>query len=193
MGTKRALAQAWATLAVLGRRLNGRWGKGWWIWAPLMVILTLRWSESLQEYVIHVVNVPQGDAPGGAPFWSMRQKVVDGICAGTGMALSIVLVALTWKRYRRLSSIALVFAWIWCMPWVADALVISCRSSHLMDARRAVSAWKTSDEYRNDPLREAADWGTTLFALPLAFFFAKRYGWKQPAETTDARAVGVAR
>jgi hypothetical protein len=123
----------------------------------------------------------------------MREKVVDGICAGAGMALSIILVALTWKHYRRYSSMALVFAWIWCMPWVADALVISWRSSHLMDARRAVSAWKTYDEYRNDPLRQAAKWGATLFALPLAFSFRKRYGWKQPAETHDARAVGMAR
>jgi hypothetical protein len=116
----------------------------------------------------------------------MREKVVHGICAGTGMALSIILVALTWKHYRRLSSIALFLAWISCMPWIADALVISWRSSHLMDARRAVSAWKTYDEFGNDPLRQAAEWGATLFAVPLALFFRKRYGWKQ---ATDATAV----
>jgi hypothetical protein len=57
MGT---LAKGSSMLFVFGRRLNGRWGKGWWIWAPLMLILNLRWSESLREYVSDVLNVPQG-------------------------------------------------------------------------------------------------------------------------------------
>jgi hypothetical protein len=188
MVAKRAFSTGWRMLVVLGRRLNGSWGTGWWIWAVLLLILTLRWSDSLEEYVRHVLNVPDGDAPGnaGEPFWFMRQKVVEGICAGTGMTLVIVLVALTWKHYRRYSSMALFFAWIWCMPWVADALVISCRSSHLMDARRAVSAWQTYDQFGSDPLRAFAKLGSGLLAVPLAFFFAKRYGWKQAKDATAA-------
>ena len=126
-------------------------------------------------------------------FWFMREKVVDGICAGTGMALSVVLVALTWKTLSAIQQHRPGF----CLDSVH---ALGCRCiGHFLPVipsngrtRRAVSTWKTYNEFANHPFRGSAKLDFGLFALPLAYIFGKRYGWKQSDEPHDANAVGVA-
>ena len=149
-----------------------------WIWLACLLTLIPGFSWTYHEYVSHLLNVPRGDAPGGndAPFYFMRQDVVRGICAATGMFLSLVLVAVTWKRFPKGSSNALWFAWLWSMPWVAMALVTYCRSSHLMDPQRATAGWTTAEQYSSDPIR----WTTFILAMlaaPAMNRWLRRYRW----------------
>jgi hypothetical protein len=105
--------------------------RGEWVIGICLPIISLRYNWTFHEYVTHLLDVPHGDAPGGdAPFYFLRVHFVDGICARIGMLLTLILVALTWKPHRRQSSMALMFGWIWCMPSLANALIIYCRTSH---------------------------------------------------------------
>jgi hypothetical protein len=135
-------------------------------------------SWTFHEYVQHWLNVPPGDTPGGSdsPLYFMRQDVVWGICSATAMLLSLVLVALTWKRFPQGSSHALWFSWLWTMPWVASGLVTLCRSSHLMDPQKATAGWATAHDYIADPIRHGAMILMMLTALAMSFLM-RRYRW----------------
>jgi hypothetical protein len=162
-------------------------------WIPFLCLFTLipGFSWTYHEYLNQLLNVPRGDAPGGndAPFYFMLQDVVRGLCAATGMLLSLVVVALTWKRFPKGSRNALWFAWLWSMPWVASAFVTYCGSSHLMDAQRAISRWRTHDEYLYDPLREGATYGALLFAGVLAFLARRRNGSRNSIEASPSSST----
>jgi hypothetical protein len=152
--------------------------RGEWVIGACLPILLLRYNWTFQEYVTHLLHVPDGDAPGGdAPFYFLRVQFVDGICAGVGMLLTLILVALTWKPYQKQSSMALFMGWIWCMPSVVTALMIYCRTSRLMDAQQAVSGWKTYDEWSHD--RWAPFWATLLTGLALHLYLRWRFGWAE--------------
>jgi hypothetical protein len=147
-----------------------------WILLACLVTLTPTFSWTYQEYLSHLLNVPGGDAPGGndAPFYFMRQYVMRGLCAATGMLLTLILVALTWTRFPKGSSHALWFAWLWSMPWAVNGLYTYCRSSHLMDPQRATADWATAGEYISDPVRHAAMFLAMASALAINFLL-RRY------------------
>ncbi len=83
--------------------------RGWWILLVLVLIdafVGTNWT--FQQHVSHALGVPDTASPGDAPpFYFIRQDFVRGICAGIGLLLSFVLVAVTWKRFRHYSGIAL--------------------------------------------------------------------------------------
>ena len=164
--------------------------KGEWILAVVVAILLVRYSWTLHEYVELALDVPAGDAPGGdAPFWFLRQHVVDGVCAEVGMLLALLLAALTWKRYPRYSSTALWMGCLWSVPSVVDALIICCRSSNLMDPRRAATDWKTFDQWLDDPLRRVSFYASLAAIVALAFALRRRSGWTQlPGSDQATRA-----
>ncbi len=148
-----------------------------WVFFAGFLALIPTFSWTFHEYVSHLLNVPSGSAPGNdGPFYFLRQDVVRGICAATGMLLSLILVALTWKRFPKGSCNALWFAWLWTMPWAAVGLYAYCGSSHLMDPQTATAGWKTADEYVEDPIKPTAMLLMALVAVAMNLLF-RRYRW----------------
>jgi hypothetical protein len=162
----------------------------WVIMIALTVIICLRYNGTFEDYVGHLLNVPQGDAPGGGPpFWFLRRDFLDGICAATAMFLATLLVAVTWKLNRRTSFQAFFMAWIWCMPGTLRGLIIWWRCPHLMDPQRAVSPWATSEQLLNDPLIAIAMGGSAFIALATVFAFRKQFRAELPQQPTASTAA----
>jgi len=164
--------------------------------AVTIIICVVRYNWTLEKYVGHLLNMPQGEAPGGGPgddrpFWFLRRDFLDGICAATGMLLATVLVAVTSSFNRRASFQAFFMAWIWCMPGTLRGLIIWWRCPHLMDPQRAVSAWATFDQWINDPLIAIAMWGSLLFALAIVLAFRRHFRWEPPQRPTASTAAAT--
>jgi hypothetical protein len=166
--------------------------RGEWVLGLSLPILLLRYNWTFHEYVTRLLDVPRGDVPGrdDSPFYFLRVDAVDGICAGIGFALSLVLAALTWKRYRNESIMVLFMGWICCLPSFVNAIIIVSGTSHLMNAKTAVSSWKTFDEWFR--FRQAAFWGTLLAALPFCYVLRRRYGSQASKDTDCAPLAGSA-
>jgi hypothetical protein len=163
---------------------------------PVACLITLlpNFSWTYHDYLSRLLDVPGGDAPGASdgPFYFMRQDVIRGLCAATGMLLSLILVALTWKRFPKGSSTALWFGWLWSMPWVVDGLYTYCRSSHLMDPQRATAGWTTASAYIADPIRHTAMFLAMLVAVALGFLLRRYRGEDRMERRPDCANLGAA-
>ncbi len=168
----------------------------WVIMIGIMLIISLvRYDFAFQQFLSRTLEFPTGESPGGGPgddrpFYFLRQDAMSGLCAGIAMCLALVLVAATWKRYRRASSMAFFMAWIWCMPGVVQGLIIWWRCPHLMDPQRAVSAWPTFDAWMHDPFPIAAFIITLALGAGWAYLFRKTVNAPPPSEPAQPTAMG---
>jgi hypothetical protein len=165
----------------------------WVILIGVTLIVVLVHNFEFEKFLTRTLQFPDGDAPAGGPgddrpFYFVRQHAMSGLCAGIAMCLALVLVAATWKRYRRASSLAFFLAWIWCMPYAVEGLIIWWRCPHLMDPRRAVSAWPTFNAWINDPLRWMAFLVTLVLGVGWGILFRKVFKTPPPGEFTQPMA-----
>ncbi len=161
--------------------------RGWWIFLiSVLIYAFIGTNLSFEQYVSKAMGVPDTALPGDSPpFYFIREHFVRGVCAGVAVLLSFVLVAVTWKRFPHYSGITLWMSWLWLMPHVCEALMIYGRCPHLLDANKAASAWNTDDEFLNDPLRRAVEWGNLLFAVAMALVLSR---WWRREEFAAANA-----
>jgi hypothetical protein len=166
----------------------------WVILIGVTLIVVLVHNFDFEKFLTRTLQFPDGDAPAGGsgddrPFYSLRQDAMSGLCAGIAMCLALVLVAATWKHYRRSSTTAFFLAWIWCMPHVVQGLIIWWRCPHLMDPQRAVSAWPTFDAWMKDPLQWMAFFITLALGVGWALLFRKAVNAQPPADSALPTAV----
>jgi hypothetical protein len=160
-----------------------------------LIVAVVRYNFAFEQFLTRSFGFPDGsvlgEGPGNnPPFYFLRQDAMDGLCAGIAMGLALVLVAVTWKRYRRASSMAFFMAWIWCMPGLVRGLIIWWRCPHLMDPQRAVSAWPTFDAWMYDPLPTVAMFLTLVLGVGWAFLCRKSVNAQPPADSALPTAVG---
>ncbi len=159
-----------------------------------LIGVLVRYNFAFEQFLMRTLRVPDGSAAGGPggdpPFYFLRRDAMDGVRAGIAMGLALVLVAATWKRYRRSSAMAFFMAWIWCMPGVVRGLIVWWRCPHLMDPTLAVSAWPTFDQWMGDPVPNAAMFITGALGLVWAFLCRKIVNSQPAAKAVLPPAVG---
>ena len=145
--------------------------KGVWVLAlGLLIGHFVSYNIAFSEFLSRLLNVPHNASPqDNPPLYFLRQDVVAGLCFGAGMLLTVLLVAITWRRFQPYSFVTLWLAWLFCMPGIVKAASVYVRCPNLLDPRGAKSAWLTFEDYIHDPYLKGAMYGTMAVGVVLAY------------------------